>query len=102
MLPGKRCTAGFSRNAASSLPGSMRAIFFASSVPSEMERFGHAPSLVLGRSGYLVGMTQPVRETARGQADDTPVRALTGVTITIGVAFVLLLAICFSLWFALK
>jgi hypothetical protein len=47
-------------------------------------------------------MTQPVRDTARGQADDTPVRAITGVTLTIGVAFVLLLAICSILWFTLK
>ena len=47
-------------------------------------------------------MTEPVRETARGQAEDTPVRALTGVTITIGVAFVLLLAVCLTLWLALK
>jgi hypothetical protein len=47
-------------------------------------------------------MTHPVRETARGQADDTPVRALTGVTITIGIAFVLLLAVCLTLWLALK
>jgi len=47
-------------------------------------------------------MTEPVRETARGQADDTPARALAGVTLTIGVVAVLLIVALLILWYALK
>ena len=47
-------------------------------------------------------MTEPVRETARGQADDTPAKALTGVTLVVGAAVVLVLIVCTILWLALK
>ena len=47
-------------------------------------------------------MTEPVRETARGQADDTPAKALSGVTLVVGAAFVVLLVVCMILWLALK
>jgi len=47
-------------------------------------------------------MTDPVRETARGRADDTPARALAGVTITIAVVAGLLIVALLILWYALK
>jgi hypothetical protein len=46
--------------------------------------------------------TDPVRDTARGRDDATPARALSGVTLVIGVvAAVLIIALLF-LWYALK
>jgi uncharacterized membrane protein len=46
--------------------------------------------------------TDPVRETARGQDDATPVRALTGVTIVIGVVVAVLVVALLIVWYALK
>jgi hypothetical protein len=43
-----------------------------------------------------------MRETARGHADDTPVRALTGVTMTIGAVVVVLVVAISIIWLALK
>ena len=47
-------------------------------------------------------MTEPVRKTARGHADDTPVRALTGVTAVIGAVAGLLIIALLIVWYALK
>jgi hypothetical protein len=47
-------------------------------------------------------MTEPIRKTARGRADDTPVRALTGVTLVIAVVAGVLIVALLILWLALK
>jgi hypothetical protein len=47
-------------------------------------------------------MTQPIRNTARGRDEATPARALTGVTIVVGVAAAVVIAIALILWIALK
>ena len=47
-------------------------------------------------------MTEPVKETARGRADDTPARALTGVTVVIGAVAGLLIVALLIVWYALK
>jgi hypothetical protein len=47
-------------------------------------------------------MTEPLRKTARGHADDTPVRALTGVTLAIGVVAGMLIVALLIVWYALK
>ena len=46
--------------------------------------------------------TDPVRDTARGHDDATPVRALTGVTVVIGVVVAVLIVALLILWYALK
>ena len=46
--------------------------------------------------------TDPIRETARGQDDATPVRALAGVTVVIGVVVALLVVALLIVWYALK
>jgi hypothetical protein len=47
-------------------------------------------------------MTQPIRETARGRDDATPARALTGVTLVVGVVAAAVIAVALILWIALK
>jgi hypothetical protein len=47
-------------------------------------------------------MADPIRETARGRDDATPVRALTGVTLVIGVVAGVLIAALLILWYVLK
>src|SRR6266540_1050572 len=104
MLPGKRCIAGFSRNAASSAPGSMPAFAASSSVKYRASGTSQIllPRFGTGSDGKTKLMTDPVRETARGRADDTPARALAGVTITIAVVAGLLIVALLILWYALK
>ena len=46
--------------------------------------------------------TDPVRETARGRDDATPARALSGVTLVIGVVAAVLIIALLILWYALK
>ena len=46
--------------------------------------------------------TDPVRDTARGRDDATPVRALSGVTLVIGVVAGVLIIALLILWYALK
>ena len=46
--------------------------------------------------------TDPVRDTARGHDDATPARALTGVTLVIGVVAGVLIIALLILWYALK
>ena len=46
--------------------------------------------------------TDPVKETARGRDDATPVRALTGVTLVIGVVVAVLVIALLIVWYALK
>jgi hypothetical protein len=46
--------------------------------------------------------TDPVRDTARGRDDATPARALSGVTIVIGVVAAVLIIALLILWYALK
>jgi len=47
-------------------------------------------------------VTDPIRETARGRDESTPVRALTGVTLFVGAIAGLLIAALLILWYALK
>ena len=47
-------------------------------------------------------MTEPIRRTARGRADDTPARALGGVTLFIGAIAGLLIIALLIVWYALK
>jgi hypothetical protein len=47
-------------------------------------------------------MSDPVRETARGRDDATPARALTGVTLVVGVIAVVLIVVLLIVWYALK
>ena len=47
-------------------------------------------------------MTEPIRETARGQDEATPARALTGVTLVVGVVAAVVIAVALILWIALK
>jgi hypothetical protein len=47
-------------------------------------------------------VSDPVRETARGQDDATPARALAGVTLVIGVVVAVLVIALLILWYALK
>ena len=47
-------------------------------------------------------MTDPLTETARGREDATPVRALTGVTLVIGVVVAVLMITLLIVWYALK
>jgi hypothetical protein len=47
-------------------------------------------------------MTEPIRETARGRDEATPARALTGVTLFIGVVAAILIAALLILFYALK
>jgi hypothetical protein len=46
--------------------------------------------------------TDPVRDTARGRDDATPARALSGVTLVIGVVAAVLIIALLILWYALK
>jgi hypothetical protein len=46
--------------------------------------------------------TDPVRDTARGRDDATPARALSGVTLVIGVVVAVLIIALLILWYALK
>ena len=46
--------------------------------------------------------TDPVRDTARGRDDATPARALSGVTLVIGVVAGVLIIALLILWYALK
>jgi uncharacterized membrane protein len=46
--------------------------------------------------------TDPIRDTARGRDDATPVRALTGVTVVIGVVVAVLVVALLIVWYALK
>jgi hypothetical protein len=46
--------------------------------------------------------TDPVRDTARGRDDATPARALSGVTLVIGVVAAVLIIALLVLWYALK
>jgi|RhiMetdeSRZDD1v2_1073273.scaffolds.fasta_scaffold274117_3 hypothetical protein len=47
-------------------------------------------------------MTEPIRDTARGQDEATPARALTGVTLVVGVVAAVVIAVALILWIALK
>jgi hypothetical protein len=47
-------------------------------------------------------MTEPIRKTARGRADDTPVRALGGVALFVGAIAGVLIVALLILWLALK
>jgi hypothetical protein len=46
--------------------------------------------------------TDPLKETARGRDEATPARALTGVTLVIGVVAGLLIVALLIVWYALK
>ena len=46
--------------------------------------------------------TDPLTETARGRDDATPARALTGVTLVIGVVVAVLMITLLIVWYALK
>ena len=46
--------------------------------------------------------TDPVRDTARGRDDATPARALSGVTLVIGIVAGVLIIALLILWYALK
>ena len=46
--------------------------------------------------------TDPVRDTARGRDDATPARALSGVTLVIGVVAAVLIIALLIVWYALK
>jgi hypothetical protein len=45
---------------------------------------------------------KPVRETARGQDEATPARALTGVVLVVGAVSVILIVALLILWSAVK
>jgi hypothetical protein len=47
-------------------------------------------------------MTEPIRDTARGRDEATPARALTGVTLVVGVVAAVVIAVARILWIALK
>ena len=47
-------------------------------------------------------MTEPIRDTARGSDEATPARALTGVTLVVGVVAAVVIAVALILWIALK
>jgi hypothetical protein len=47
-------------------------------------------------------MTEPVRKAASGRSEDTPARALTGVTLVIGVVAAVLIIALLIVWYALK
>jgi hypothetical protein len=47
-------------------------------------------------------MSDPLRETARGRDDATPARALSGVTLVVGVIAVVLIVALLIVWYALK
>jgi hypothetical protein len=47
-------------------------------------------------------MTDPLTETARGRDDETPARALAGVTLVIGVVVAVLMITLLIVWYALK
>ena len=47
-------------------------------------------------------MSDPVTDTARGRDDATPARALTGVTLVVGVIAVVLIVVLLIVWYALK
>ena len=47
-------------------------------------------------------MTEPVKKAARGRSEDTPARALTGVTLVIGVVAGILIVALLIVWYALK
>jgi hypothetical protein len=47
-------------------------------------------------------MTEPIRETARGQDEATPARALTGVALVVGGVAVVLIVVLLIVWYALK
>jgi hypothetical protein len=47
-------------------------------------------------------MTEPIRDTARGHDEATPARALTGVTLVVGVVAAVVIAVALILWIALK
>jgi hypothetical protein len=44
---------------------------------------------------------KPVRETARGKDEATPIRALAGVTVTVGIVAGILIAVLVLLWWLL-
>jgi hypothetical protein len=46
--------------------------------------------------------TDPLTDTARGHDDATPARALTGVTLVIGVVAAVLIVALLIVWYALK
>jgi hypothetical protein len=46
--------------------------------------------------------TDPVRDTARGRDDATPARALSGVTLFIGIVAGVLIVALLIVWYALK
>jgi hypothetical protein len=46
--------------------------------------------------------TDPLTETARGRDDATPARALTGVTLLIGVIAGLMIVALLIVWYVLK
>jgi hypothetical protein len=47
-------------------------------------------------------MSDPLTKTARGRDDATPARALTGVTLVIGVVVAVLIVALLIVWYALK
>jgi hypothetical protein len=47
-------------------------------------------------------VTQPIRDTARGRDEATPARALTGVTLVVGVVAAVVVVDALILWIALK
>jgi hypothetical protein len=47
-------------------------------------------------------VTEPIRDTARGQDEATPARALTGVALVVGAVAVVLIVALLILWSALK
>jgi len=47
-------------------------------------------------------MTEPIRKTASGRDEATPARALTGVTLVIGVVAAVLIVALLIVWYALK
>jgi hypothetical protein len=47
-------------------------------------------------------MTEPIRDTARGRDEATPARALTGVTLVVGVVAAVVIAAALILWIVLK
>jgi hypothetical protein len=47
-------------------------------------------------------MTEPIRDTARGQDEATPARALTGVMLVVGAVAAVLIIALLILWSALK